>query len=242
MSLLIRFFSERDEDPNFIKGPRGEIVIGGPHVSEGYFEMPDKTREDFFESESGVRFFRTGDIGQLRPDGSLRIIDRKKDLVKLQGGEYVSLGKVEASLKIHPCVENLCVYADPRKLSTVAIVVPEKGFMEEKAGKEGSKEDLCNDPKVVDAVLDALRQQGAQVGLERWEIPKAVTLTAVDWTPESGLVTAAFKLRRRQIQEKYQEEIDGLYAKLEAQTVKVIYERENNNNKMKKNKVSPTHN
>ena len=49
----------------------------------------------------------------LRFPGTLRIIDRKKDLVKLQLGEYVSLGKVEALLKTHPLVENICVYGDP---------------------------------------------------------------------------------------------------------------------------------
>ena len=50
--------------------------------------------------EDGVRFFKTGDIGELTEDGNIRIIDRKKDLVKLQLGEYVSLGKVMIYCKI----------------------------------------------------------------------------------------------------------------------------------------------
>ena len=74
-------------------GPRGEIMVGGGHVAVGYYEMPDKTAEEFF-NENGKRWFKTGDIGQLHEDGTIQIIDRKKDLVKLQGGEYVSLGKV----------------------------------------------------------------------------------------------------------------------------------------------------
>lgn len=44
--------------------------------------------------ESGMRWFYTGDIGRFHPDGCLEIIDRKKDIVKLQHGEYISLGKV----------------------------------------------------------------------------------------------------------------------------------------------------
>jgi long-chain acyl-CoA synthetase len=44
--------------------------------------------------EHGVRWFYTGDIGQFHEDGCVEIIDRKKDIVKLQHGEYVSLGKV----------------------------------------------------------------------------------------------------------------------------------------------------
>jgi long-chain acyl-CoA synthetase len=63
--------------------------------------------------------------GDLRV-GCLRLIDRKKDLVKLQLGEYVSLGKVEARLKTHPLVENICVYGDPYKKFTVALIVPSR--------------------------------------------------------------------------------------------------------------------
>jgi Long-chain acyl-CoA synthetases (AMP-forming) len=72
--------------------PRGEILIGGSNISPGYYKNPTKTKEDFFDEE-GKRWFRTGDIGELHQDGVIRIIDRKKDLVKLQAGEYVSLGK-----------------------------------------------------------------------------------------------------------------------------------------------------
>ena len=75
------------------QGPRGEIVVGGGHVAKEYYAMPDKTEEEFF-TDNGKRWFKTGDIGHMMVDGTIRIIDRKKDLVKLQGGEYVSLGKV----------------------------------------------------------------------------------------------------------------------------------------------------
>ena len=54
----------------------GEICIGGPIVTAGYWKMPEKTAEDYFE-EDGVRYFRTGDVGQWEADGALRIIDRK---------------------------------------------------------------------------------------------------------------------------------------------------------------------
>ena len=84
--------------------------------------MPEKTTEDFFE-ENGIRWFRTGDIGEFDKNGKLKIVDRKKDLVKLQLGEYVSLGKVEAQLKTHHLVENICVYGDPYKKYTVALVI-----------------------------------------------------------------------------------------------------------------------
>jgi len=72
--------------------PRGEIVVGGPMVAEGYYKMPEETEEAFKRDSDGTRWFETGDIGEVLPNG--KIIDRKKDLAKLANGEFVSLGKV----------------------------------------------------------------------------------------------------------------------------------------------------
>jgi len=59
--------------------PRGEIVIGGDMVSAGYYKLPDKTKEDFFQ-EDGRQWFRTGDIGEFNPDGSIKIIGTSQKL------------------------------------------------------------------------------------------------------------------------------------------------------------------
>lgn len=55
--------------------PQGEIVVGGENVSQGYYKLPGKTQEDFFE-EDGKRWFKTGDIGEVYPDGVLKIIGK----------------------------------------------------------------------------------------------------------------------------------------------------------------------
>lgn len=73
--------------------PRGEVVIGGQNVTKGYFNNEELTKESFKEEE-GFKWFNTGDIGEISADGSLKIIDRKKDIIKLSTGEYVSLAKV----------------------------------------------------------------------------------------------------------------------------------------------------
>lgn len=195
--------------------PRGELVLGGDSIAKGYFKLPDKTREDFFE-EGGIRWFKTGDIGSLDSVGKVRILDRKKDLVKLQMGEYVSLGKVEAQLKTHPLVENICVYGNPYKKFTVALVVPSKVHLEAIAAKLGktisSYEAIVLDPDVQEAVLAELSNHCLKRGLENFEIPAALTLVGDQWTPESGLITAAFKLKRKVIQNMYQRDIDRMYA------------------------------
>jgi len=197
-------------------GARGEIHIGGPHVAAGYYNMPEKTAEDFYE-ENGKRWFRTGDIGQAMQDGSFRIIDRKKDLVKLQMGEYVSLGKVESILKIHSLLDNICVYAKSSESFAVAVVVPDEvklmEFSEKLILKKGMPhEELCRDFKVIKEVLKDLTNHGLKMGLEKFEIPKQIVLIPELWTPDSGLVTAAMKLKRKDIEKKYSAEIEKMYS------------------------------
>merc|ERR1711992_71354 len=119
--------------------PRGEIVIGGAFVSDGYYLMKDKTAEDYYNMY-GRRWFKTGDIGRFEEDGTLRIIDRKKDLVKLQFGEYVSLGKVESVLKGCPVVANVCIFGDSTKSYVVAVICPVKEILVEIARKFGKAE------------------------------------------------------------------------------------------------------
>ncbi|RWS01830.1 long chain fatty acid CoA ligase-like protein, partial [Dinothrombium tinctorium] len=86
-------WEEGNYNPTDKPNPRGEIIIGGDCVSLGYYKNDEQTKEDFWQDEHGIRWFKTGDIGELFPDGTLKIIDRRKDLIKLQQGEYVSLGK-----------------------------------------------------------------------------------------------------------------------------------------------------
>ena len=103
--------------------PRGEIHIGGDCVSMGYYKLPDASNETFYEYES-MRYCATGDIGEVLANGNLKIIDRKKDLVKLLNGEYVSLNKVETCIKLLQYIENCCVYGDPLHSYSICIICP----------------------------------------------------------------------------------------------------------------------
>lgn len=195
--------------------PQGEIVIGGDCVAEGYYKNPEKTKEEFIDSE-GRRWFKSGDIGELHHDGCIKIIDRKKDLVKLQAGEYVSLGKVEAELKTCPIVENICVYGDSSKCYTVCLLVPHPQHLAELAARHGLPDmdfdQLCQNPTVEKAVVKELADHARKCGLEKFEVPAAVKLVTEVWSPDMGLVTAAFKIKRKDIQERYKEDIKRMYA------------------------------
>jgi len=195
--------------------PRGEIYIGGGNVAQGYYKMPDKTEEEFFTDKEGRRWFKTGDIGQVEEDGTVRIVDRKKDLVKLQFGEYVSLGKVESVLKGCPVVANVCIFGDSTKSYVVAVVCPVKDVLAELASKFGKQElsfeEQCQDKDCNGAVLREIVNHSKGRRLEKFEIPGAVTLTSLEWTPDTGLTTAAMKLKRKPLQDHYKGDLDRMY-------------------------------
>ncbi|CAN6479748.1 unnamed protein product [Victoria cruziana] len=195
--------------------PRGEIIIGGPSVTQGYYKNETKTDEVYKVDDKGMRWFSTGDIGQFHSDGCLEIIDRKKDIVKLQHGEYVSLGKVEAALASCQHVENIMLHADPFHNYCVALVVPSHSVLEKWAQSSGVQykdfTDLCDKKEAVEEVRKALAKEGKIARLDKFEIPAKIKLLPDPWTPESGLVTAALKLKRENLRSTFKEELQQLY-------------------------------
>lgn len=195
--------------------PRGEVVVGGYSITKGYFNNEAKTNEVYKVDERGIRWFYTGDIGQFHPDGCVEIIDRKKDIVKLQHGEYVSLGKVESALQTSNYVDNIMVYADPFHSYCVALVVPPHQALEKWAQNSGISykdiEELCHNDQAIKEVQQSLSKAAKAARLEKFEIPAKIVLLPEPWTPESGLVTAALKLKREQLKTKFKDDLNKLY-------------------------------
>uniref|UniRef100_A0A2N9HCP7 AMP-dependent synthetase/ligase domain-containing protein n=1 Tax=Fagus sylvatica TaxID=28930 RepID=A0A2N9HCP7_FAGSY len=195
---------------------RGEIVVGGPNVTLGYFKNEEKTKESYKVDGRGMRWFYTGDIGQFHADGCLEIIDRKKDIIKLQHGEYVSLGKIEAALLVSPYIDNIMLHADPFYSYCVALVVPSQHTVEDWASKQGIPftdfADLCEKVETKKEVLASIQKEAKRARLERFEIPLKIKLLSEPWTPESGLVTAALKIKRDIIRKTFSEDLSELYS------------------------------
>ncbi|KAJ3588392.1 hypothetical protein NHX12_011985 [Muraenolepis orangiensis] len=193
--------------------PRGEVLIGGPNVTMGYYKR-DNSDQDFFVDESGQRWFCTGDVGEIHPDGCLQIVDRKKDLVKLQAGEYVSLGKVESVLKNCALIDNICAYANSDQNYIISLVVPNQKQLTALATQRaivGSWEEICTHPDMERYVLNEIKKVAATIKLQRFEIPMKVHLSPEPWTPETGLVTDAFKLKRKELKNHYLHQIERMY-------------------------------
>ena len=87
-------YTSEDKDENGVSMPRGEICYRGYNVFKGYFRQPEQTR-DCLDSEG---WCHTGDIGMFLPNGSLKVIDRKKNIFKLSQGEYIAPDKIEQKL------------------------------------------------------------------------------------------------------------------------------------------------
>ncbi|KAF9812784.1 hypothetical protein IEO21_05987 [Rhodonia placenta] len=196
--------------------PQGEVWIRGNSVIKGYFKRDDLNNDESIFAKDG--WFRTGDVGQWNPDGTLDLIDRIKNLVKLQGGEYIALERLESIYKSCNLVSNVCVHADPNAKQPIAIIIPHEQqlqhTLEHKSVGPASNTtmaDLCKDDRVRELILKECNAIGKKNGLKQMELLQAVILTADEWTPESGLVTAAQKTQRRKIAERYAQEIKDTY-------------------------------
>ena len=200
---------------------RGEVLIGGPSVCDGYLVDPSdpdpdivkKNKEDFVTID-GARYFCTGDVGQYTATGNLMIIDRKKDLVKLAMGEYVALSKVENALKACQYTQLPMVYAMGSKDHCIALICPNVVNLKKLAaslGVEGELGALCKNEAVIAAVLKDAKGTCTAAKLAKFEIPTKIVLIDDLWTPENDMLTAVQKLKRREIVAKHQSEIDKVY-------------------------------
>lgn len=196
--------------------PQGEVCIRGPAVTKGYYKRDDLNNDETIFTKDG--WMRTGDVGQWNADGTLSLIDRIKNLVKLSGGEYIALERLETTYKACNFVSNICVYASTDAKQPIAIITPHEGNLRHalQAGSQDVDADgplfvLCQNDKVKDLVLKDCNTVGKKNGFKPMEMLQAVILTAEEWTPENGFVTAAQKLQRKKIADAFSAEIKEAY-------------------------------
>lgn len=164
------------------KVPQGEICIKGLPLMTGYYENPDETAKAL--TPDG--WFKTGDIGEFDANGHLRVIDRVKNLVKMQGGEYIALEKVESVYRGAQTVANVMVLADAEQSRPIAVIMPNEKVLAEKAKDLGVDEhSMHGSPKVRGAVLKELQALARNTGLSGIETVAGVVITDEEWTPDS---------------------------------------------------------
>jgi long-chain acyl-CoA synthetase len=181
----------------------GEILVRGPTVMKGYWRRPEATGETI----DADGWYHTGDIGTLDAGGYLTVIDRKREILVLATGKNIAPQAIENTLARTPLVRNVCAIGH-RRPYTAALVVPDLAVLGQRLGL--SEPPAIDDPHVADLLREELNKLMSV--LSKFERVKRITLIAEPFSPENGLLTPTLKLLRRQIAERFAEEIVDLYA------------------------------
>jgi len=190
----------------------GELLVRGPSVFKGYWNMPEETAAAFEED-----WFKTGDIAMMDTDGFLTITDRKKDLIKTSGGKFLAPQPIENSLKTNALVAEAAVIGERRKFPS-AVIIPSFAALEAWAAQNGvsysNHSDLASNPKV-QALYEEIVAQ-VNENLARFERMKKVFVAPMELSIEDGTLTPTLKLRRRNVEAMYKAQIDRMYAEAES--------------------------
>ncbi|XP_053095972.1 long-chain-fatty-acid--CoA ligase 6 isoform X5 [Pangasianodon hypophthalmus] len=194
----------------FTSKGEGEVCVKGPNVFKGYLKDPAMTAETL-DSDG---WLHTGDIGQWLPNGTLKIIDRKKHIFKLAQGEYISPEKIENIYIRSEPVSQLYVHGDSLQSCLVGIVVPDPEVMPswaQKKGIDGCYDGLCKNVELKKAILDDMVCLGKAGGLHSFEQVKDIYIHNEMFSIENGLLTPTLKAKRPELKEYFKQQIEHLY-------------------------------
>lgn len=194
---------------------KGEVCVKGINVFIGYLKDEAKTKEAL--DDEG--WLHTGDIGEWLPNGTLKLIDRKKHIFKLAQGEYIAPEKIENIYVRSTLVAQMFVHGESLKSSLVGVCVPDPdvlpGYCKSNLNASGSLEDLVKNPEVKKAILADLTKVGKANGLHSFEQVKDIYLFPEMFSVENGLLTPTFKSKRTDLKKKFQSQIDEMYKDLQ---------------------------
>ena len=188
----------------------GEILLRGPGIMQGYQGLPERTAE-VLEPDG---WFHTGDIGELSPDGFLKITDRKKDLIKTSSGKYIAPAEVEGQFKaVCPFISNVLVVGGGRNFCTALLALDEPAILgwAKDNGLEGrGYAEVVASEEVRELVAGYVRQLND--GLQRWQQVKQFRILPRDLDVEHGDLTPSLKLKRPVVEREFAALIDEMYA------------------------------
>ncbi|XP_043331364.1 long-chain-fatty-acid--CoA ligase 5 isoform X1 [Cervus canadensis] len=194
----------------FAVNNEGEICIRGTNVFKGYLKDPEKTQEAL--DKDG--WLHTGDIGRWLPNGTLKIIDRKKNIFKLAQGEYIAPEKIENIYIRSNLVSQIFVYGESLRSFLVGVVVPDPDTLPSfaaKIGVKGSIEELCQNQTIKKAILEDMQKIGTEGGLKSFEQVKCIHLHPEPFSIENGLLTPTLKAKRGDLAKYFGTQINSLY-------------------------------
>lgn len=185
----------------------GEILAKGPNIMMGYYKQPELTAEVMTGE-----WFHTGDIGVIE-DGFIRITDRKKEMFKTSGGKYVAPQLIENELKASHLIEQSMVIGSGRKFPAAICILNEPGVKEWCSRHDieyTSIKEMALNQQVRDRVWKDVERANSSFG--KWEQVKKIIIDTDEFTVDNGCLTPTFKVKRKPILAKYEEQIEALYA------------------------------
>ncbi|MBY0553833.1 long-chain fatty acid--CoA ligase [bacterium] len=188
-------------------GADGEILVKSKKCLVEYYKNPEETEKNIIDG-----YFATGDIGQFNELGFLKITDRKKDLIKTAGGKYVAPQKLEGLLKQDPLISQVLIHGDQKKFICALLTFDEiqiKQWADQQQLKYESVADIYNSP-----VLKVRLQRHIQTinsKLASFEAIKKFEIIHDAWTVENGSLTQSLKVKRKHLEAKYADLIEGIY-------------------------------
>jgi long-chain acyl-CoA synthetase len=191
---------------------RGEIWVRGENVSDGYYagENEDGTMK-IANIKDKDGWFQTGDVGVWdATTGGLKIVDRIKNIFKLQQGEFVSVERIEGVVNSNVTyIEQCWAYGDPMRRFIVGVVTLDENWKSEAEGKLKEGETL------EDVVLKDVYETCKASGLQGYECIRAIRIHSEPFSAANGFATPTFKLVRNKLKEEYMERIEEMYAELD---------------------------
>ncbi len=166
--------------------PDGEILIKSPACMSGYYKQPELSAESF--TEDG--YFRTGDLGELRSDGLLKITGRAKELFKTAKGKYVAPAPMENRINAHPMVEMSMVSGVGQPAAYAMVLLAE------------ALRPRLADPAVRQQVQSEMEKllKEANSGVADYAQLRMIVIAHEPWTIENGFLTPTMKLKRNRIE------------------------------------------
>jgi long-chain acyl-CoA synthetase len=191
-------------------GEGDEVLIRGPHVMDGYHNLPEETAKTL-DAEG---WLHTGDKGSIDADGFLTITGRIKELFKTSGGKYIAPPAIESKFKaICPYASQFMVFGEDRNYCVALITLdPDAmaGWAEENGMSGKSYSEIVGSDAVKTMVAGYVDELNSK--LNRWETIKKWELLDHDLTVESGELTPSMKVKRSVVQGNNKDKIDALYA------------------------------
>ena len=179
----------------------GEILVSGNNLMNGYWNDPESTSKVLVNG-----WIHTGDVGEIDTEGYIKITDRKKDIIVNKGGDNISPSRIQEKLEIQPEISQSMIYGD-HKNYLVAIIVPSEEFIEKFPNK--SLKELSSDNDLHNNLSKIINEVNNNLSLI--EKVRKFIIAEEPFTVENEMMTPTLKIRRFQVIDKYQKDLDSLY-------------------------------